>query len=108
MEDVIGALAQLGPVGIVLIILIVVGYQWRQSSKGYSTELARITAWYKGELERIDKDRDEGFASLREEIVGLKAEIRALRVDLDIERTARRVAEEEAHRLRVTRPKEAT
>jgi hypothetical protein len=100
MTDVIGALAQLGPVGIVLIILIVVGYQWRQSSKGYSTELARITAWYKGELDRLDDDRDSGFASLKEEIAGLKLEIRALRQDLDIERAARRVAEEEAHQLR--------
>jgi signal transduction histidine kinase len=100
MEDVIGALAQLGPVGIVLIILIVVGYQWRQSSKGYSTELARITSWYKGELERIDQDRDDGFKSLKEEIAGLKAEIRILRQDLEAERAARRIAEETAHELR--------
>lgn len=104
METTIGALAQLGPVGIVLIILIVVGYQWRQSSKGYSTELERITLWYKGELERIDKDRDDGFKSLRDEIASLKTEIRVLRQDLEAERTARRLAEEAAHALRTRNP----
>jgi len=75
MESTIGALAQLGQL-IVLIILIVVGYQWRQSSKGYSTELARVTEWYKGELDRIDKDREDGFKSLRDEISALKVEVK--------------------------------
>jgi|SRR5882757_7415281 len=100
MESTIGALAQLGPVGIVLIILIVVGYQWRQSSKGYSTELARVTEWYKGELDRIDKDRDDGFKSLRDEISALKVEVKILRQELEAERVARRAAEEREHELR--------
>lgn len=100
MEDVIGALAQLGPVGLVLIVLIVFGFLIRQANKSYKDRLVEITNWYKGELDRIDQDRDDGFASLRVEIAGLKDEIRLLRIDLDVERAARRVAEEEAHRLR--------
>lgn len=101
--DLIGALQQLGPVGIVIIVLIVVGFQWRSSIKAYSKRLVEVTDWYKEELKRIDSDRDDGFASLKVEIAGLKDEIRLLRIDLDVERAARRVAEEEAHRLRTTK-----
>lgn len=101
MEDVIGALAQLGPVGIVLIILIVVGYQWRQSSKGYSHELARVTEWYRVELDRQDADRDAAIASLTRQVSELKDEVRMLTEQIRTEIRLRMTAEEEAHRLRM-------
>jgi hypothetical protein len=53
------------------------------------------------ELERNNKAHDEEIAELRNDILGLRGDIRELRAEMEIERVARRVAEEEAHRLRM-------
>jgi TolA-binding protein len=53
------------------------------------------------ELERVNKAHDEELGELRKDISDLRSDIRELRAEMERERVARRVAEEEAHRLRM-------
>jgi hypothetical protein len=99
MEGLIGALGQMGPIGLALIILIVMWGLSRQTTRGYREEIARINKDHDAELEELRVNRARELTELREEIAGLKEEIRSLRSEMDAERTARRTAEETAHRL---------
>lgn len=101
MESTIAALAQLGPVGIVLIILVVVGYQWRQSVRQANTEIKRLEAWYTGELERQEHDHERDIGGLRRDLQELKTQVTELRAAWEDERHARMAAEETAHQLRL-------
>lgn len=101
--ELIGALREIGPIGIALIILLIMWILNRQTTKGYRDEIARINADHDAELEELRKTRGEDIQKLREEITGLKEEIRSLRLEMEQERQARRQAEELAHRLRLGR-----
>lgn len=101
MESTIGALAQLGPVGIVLIILIVVGVQWRTSVKEARIEINRLKSWYTEELERQETDHERDIGGLRRDLQELKAQVIELRAAWEDERHARMAAEETAHQLRL-------
>lgn len=101
MKETIGALAQLGPVGIVLIILIVVGWQWRQSAGQARIETDRLKTWYTEELDRQESDHERDIRGLQESIEGLKKEVADLRTAWETERKARMAAEERAHQLRM-------
>lgn len=101
MEGTIESLAQLGPVGIVLIILIVVGYQWRQSVRQANTEIRRLQDWYTTELDRQETDHDRDIRGLQESIEQLKREVANLRESWETERRARMAAEEREHQLRL-------
>ena len=100
-EGVIGALAQLGPVGIVLIILLVVAWQWRNSVKQARIENDRLKAWYVGELERQETEHERDIGGLQADVRQLKEEVAALRASWESERKARMEAEEVAHQLRL-------
>jgi flagellar biosynthesis/type III secretory pathway M-ring protein FliF/YscJ len=101
MPDWIGALGQLGPIGIALIILLIMWVLNRQTTRGYREEIARINKDHDAELEELRVNRAREIKELREEIAGLKEEIRSLREETTAERNARRVAEEQAHRLAI-------
>lgn len=97
MEGLIGALGQLGPIGLALIILVIMWALNRQSSKTYREQLDA----YKTEITRLNEDHDEELAELKNEIRSLRDEIRGLRSEMEVERQARRAAEELAHRLKM-------
>lgn len=101
MPEWINALGQLGPIGIALIILLIMWVLNRQTTRGYREEIARINKDHDAELEELRVNRARELKELREEIAGLKEEIRNLRVEMEAERTARRLAEERAHRLAI-------
>lgn len=97
MEGLIGALGQLGPIGLALIILVIMWALNRQSSKTYREQLDA----YKAEITRLNEDHDEELAELKTEIRSLREEIKGLRGEMEVERNARRAAEELAHNLRM-------
>ena len=99
--ELVTALYQLGPVGIVLIVLGAVTWQWRNSLKQGRTENDRLKTWYVGELERQEKDHDSDISRLQSELRSLKEEVAALRASWESERSARMAAEETAHQLRM-------
>lgn len=101
MEGLIGALGQLGPIGLALIILLIMWVLNRQTTRGYREEISRINKDHDAELEELRVNRARELKELREEISELKEEIRSLRVEMEAERTARRLAEERAHRLAI-------
>lgn len=97
----INALGQLGPIGIALIILLIMWMLNRQTTRGYREEIARINKDHDAELEELRVTRARELKELRDEINELKNEIRSMRVEMEAERTARRSAEERAHRLTI-------
>lgn len=97
MEGLIGALGQLGPIGLALIILVIMWALNRQSSKTYREQLDA----YKLEIKRLNDAHDEELAELRTEMRSLRDDIKVLRAELEAERLARRAAEELAHALRM-------
>lgn len=101
MEGLIGALGNLGPIGLALIILIVMWFLNRQTTRGYRDEIFRINKDHDAELEELRGNRVRELKELREQISELKEEIRSLRIEMEAERTARRRAEERAHRLAI-------
>lgn len=107
MENVIGALGQLGPIGIALVILLVMWVLNRQTTRGYRDEIARINKDHDAELEELRVNRAREMKDLREEIAGLRAEVKSLREDVVMESLARRKAEELAHQLKMGRDPDA-
>jgi flagellar biosynthesis/type III secretory pathway M-ring protein FliF/YscJ len=101
MPDLIGALGQIGPIGIALIILLIMWILNRQTTKLYREEIARINSDHDKELDELRAQRSRELTSLREDIASLKEEIKGLRLELNEERLARMRAEETAHRLRM-------
>lgn len=101
MESTIGALAQLGPVGIVLIILIVVGFQWRTSVKEARVEIDRLKDWYTTELDRQESDHERDIKGLQASIERLEKKVSDLQQSWESERKARMAAEELAHQARM-------
>lgn len=103
MENVIGALGQLGPIGIALVILLIMWVLNRQTTRGYREEIARINKDHDAELEELRINRARELKELRNEIAGLRQEVKDLREDVARESAARRQAEEVAHQLRMGR-----
>lgn len=103
MENVIGALGQLGPIGIALVILLIMWVLNRQTTRGYREEIARINKDHDAELEELRVNRAREMKALRDEIAGLRQEVKDLREDYARESAARRQAEELAHQLRMGR-----
>lgn len=101
ITQILGALPTLGPIGLVLVILAYVGKQWISSDSRYKAEIERLNVAHEAELKRINQSHDEEIKELREDIKELRREIDALRGELSAERTARMVAQEEAHRIRI-------
>lgn len=101
MESTIGALLQAGPVGIVLVVLIVVGFQWRTSVKEARIEIDRLKNWYTTELDRQESDHERDIRGLQESIEKLRQEVVDLRTSWEVERRARMAAEEREHQLRL-------
>lgn len=98
---ILGALPTLGPIGLVLLILAYVGRQWISSDSRYKKEIDRLNAAHEAELKRINNNHDEEIKELRDDIKELRREMDELRAALSNERTARMVAQEEAHRIRL-------
>lgn len=101
LTTILAALPTVGPIGVLLIILTYVGRQWLTSDTRYKLEIEGLTERHKAELERINAARDEEMKDLREDMLALKTEIAELRKELAVERQARMVAEENAHRYRI-------
>lgn len=97
MEGLIGALGQLGPIGLALIILVIMWFLNRQSTATYREQLEA----YKAEIARINGAHDEELAELKTEISSLRKELREHREEMEMERLARREAEEIAHKLKL-------
>lgn len=97
MEGLIGALGQLGPIGLALIILVIMWFLNRQSTATYKEQLEA----YKAEIARLNAAHDEELMELRTEIGKLRTELKEHREEMEMERLARREAEEAAHRLRM-------
>lgn len=112
ITEILGALPTLGPIGLVLTILAYVGWQWIKSDKRNEAELKRISAAHEVELtrintahdvelKRINQSHDDELKELRADISELRREIGELRAELNAERTARMLAQDEAHRIRL-------
>lgn len=104
MGDLLSALGQIGPIGIALIVLIVMWVLNRQTSarykeliKAYDERLKSLTQ----ELDRQDLVHAKETIELNTEIKGLREDIRVMRAEMEVERAARRLAEEKAHELRM-------
>lgn len=98
---ILGALPTLGPIGLVLLILTYVGRQWISSDGRYKAEIDRLNKAHDAELKRINESHDEEIKELRADIGELRREIVELRRELMAERSARMLAQEEAHRIRL-------
>lgn len=98
---ILGALPTLGPIGLVLLILAYVGWQWMSSDSRYKGELERLRNAHDRELERINVAHDEELKELRSDILELRRDLDSMRIQLDTETDLRRKAEEEAHRARL-------
>lgn len=101
MEATITALGSLGPIGIALIVLLVMSVIMGRERKAHLEQMTQLRTSRDAELERVNKAHDEELGELRKDISGLRNDIRELRAEMESERVARRVAEEEAHRLRM-------
>lgn len=101
MESLIGALGQLGPVGIALVILLIMWILNRQTTKAYREEIARINRDHDQELEEVRAQRSKDMQELRDRVAELTVEVQGLRKEIAEERLARMRAEETAHRLRM-------
>lgn len=95
MEGLIGALGQLGPIGIALVILLVMWLLNRQTTARYVEIIERQRKY----IEELDSDHDKDLAELQKSILDLKTEIVELKTEMQKEREARRHAEERAHEL---------
>lgn len=98
---VLGVIPELGPIGLVLLILVYVGKQWLSSDSRYKAEIDRLIDAHNTELTRINGSHDEEIAELRQDIIALRREISELRQELSTERAARMEAQEETHRIRL-------
>lgn len=98
---ILGAIPTLGPIGLVLLILAYVGKQWISSDTRYKAELERLDKAHEAELKRINESHDEEIKELRADIKALRREMDELRTALGAERSARMLAQEEAHRIRL-------
>ncbi len=101
MPDLIGALGQIGPIGIALIILLIMWILNRQTTKLYREEIARINKDHDQELEEVRATRSKDMQELRDRVLELTSEVQNLRKEIAEERLARMRAEETAHRLRM-------
>jgi uncharacterized membrane protein len=99
--EILGALPTLGPIGLVLLILAYVGRQWLSSDSRYKAELERLDAAHQAELGRINTSREEEIKGLHFDISELRREIGELRSELNAERQARMLAQEEAHQIKL-------
>lgn len=110
MDTIIGALSQLGPVGLALIILVVMWFLNRQTVAQFRAQVL----YYQGEIKRLNDDHDEEMSDLRKrraedidelrrKVEELTAEIRNLRAEMETERRLRREAEERAHQANMGR-----
>jgi uncharacterized membrane protein YgaE (UPF0421/DUF939 family) len=106
MDQLIGALSEIGPIGIALIVLLIMWLLNRQTTTRYENEITRINEDRDEELKRRDQEiellktnRRLEIENLKSELAALKEEIKGLRVEMELERQARRQAEETAHRL---------
>lgn len=95
VNAILGALPSLGPTGVVLVILIVVGRLWLVSDRRSAAE-----------IKRLNDAHDEELNELRNELKSVREEMKALREELEAEREARREAQEEAFRARLAIYKE--
>ena len=105
MESAIGALGQLGPIGIALVVLIVMWVLNRQTSTRYKELISAYDERLKSltsELDRQDVIHAKELIELNTEIKGLREDIRVMRAEMEVERSARRRAEEEAHMLKLS------
>lgn len=103
IEQILGVLPTLGPVGIVLLLLAYVTAQWLKSDARYRKEIERLNAAHIAELDRIHTNHDNEITGLRDDITQLRNDIRDLRDELETERRLRFEAQEEAHRIRMMR-----
>lgn len=110
MESIIGALGQLGPIGLALIILVVMWFlnrqttaQFRAQVKYYQDEITRLNEDHDEEIAELRKRRAEDIDELRHKIEDLTIEIKSLRAEMEVERRLRREAEERAHQASLGR-----
>lgn len=94
IDAVLGALPQAGAGGVFLFMLVLM-------VRRESSAQERFTAEY----DRISRSHDEELAELREQITALREQIENLQRTLDLERDARRRAEDAAAEARREQPR---
>lgn len=106
MEGLIGALKEIGPIGIALVILLIMWVLNRQTFARHEAFVKELRAGHAqdierrdNEIERLNKNHDAELAELKVDLAALRVEIRDLRAEMETERQARRTAEETAHQL---------
>ncbi|GAA3230613.1 hypothetical protein GCM10017691_23760 [Pseudonocardia petroleophila] len=92
----LGAAPQLGVAGILLTILILVIRTASADRVDFRETLSAAALRHKEEIVRINGDHDAELEELRKEIKELRAQVDALNITIDVERKARREAEDVA------------
>lgn len=92
----LNAAPQLGVAGLLLLILAVVLKSSAQDRLDYRTELAAAADRHAAEMKRKDSDHDAELAELRADIRELRKKVDDQQSELDLEREARRRAEDVA------------
>lgn len=92
----VSALPQLGVAGIPLIFLIVVHRAWVTDRADYRAALADEAKRHADEVSRVNSAHDAELAELRADIQKMRKQIDDLQAALDLEREARRKAEDMA------------
>lgn len=96
LPGLVSAAPQLGVAGVLLVILTVVIRTSTQDRVDYRTDLAASLERHAAEVKRINVDHDAELAELRSDIRDLRRNLDDLNAALDLEREARRRAEDMA------------
>ena len=96
----VAAAPQLGVAGVLLLVLSLIQRGATQDRVDYRVVLADATRRHAEELNRINRDHGEEIAELKSDIAELRAKLDDVQAALDLEREARRKAEDVAAALR--------
>lgn len=96
LQALITAAPQLGVAGVLLTILGLLLRQAGQDRSDYRTSLAEAAKRHSSELSDREKRYNEDISDLQREVDKLRARIDQLETELDLEREARRKAEDMA------------
>lgn len=101
LAQVIEVAGKLGPLGGVVILLVLAMRLLLQAEARHRSEVERITSSHKTEMERITKAHNEELEEVREELGLLRGRVDSLQQSYDEERQKRFAAESVAHALRI-------
>lgn len=92
----VSAAPQLGVAGILLIVLYVIMRSGGQDRADYRAQLEATVKRHADEIGRINKDHADEIAELKADVKDLRKELGDVQAALDLEREARRRAEDMA------------